>query len=313
MSALTDYVLELTYPPNPIRNLDNSLTPAQANGRAHFFAPDVANLNPVLPSPISSCNECHRLDLEGNAAFGVARPGFFGTLGVGVIDTTGLQHAKTPHLRNLYQKVGMFGIAPLPFLTPHGDYSHQGDQIRGFGFLHAGSVDTVFRFMSGVFFSDVVVPGGFPFNPAGDPARREVEEFLLAFDSNMAPIVGQQATLDSSSGADSHARVDLLIERASATPAECELVATTFVLGRERSFLYLAGSGRFQPNEEGSPQLTDGLLRLAAFLRPVTYTCVPVGSGQRIGLDADLDGCYDLSEVKAGFDPRNPASKPPGC
>ncbi|MEM7356151.1 MAG: hypothetical protein AAF657_35375, partial [Acidobacteriota bacterium] len=33
MEAFTDFVLELTYPPNPIRALDNSLTPSQARGQ----------------------------------------------------------------------------------------------------------------------------------------------------------------------------------------------------------------------------------------------------------------------------------------
>ena len=39
------------------------------------------------------------------------------------------------------------------------------------------------------------VPGGFVPGPAGDIQRRQVEDFLFAFDSNLAPIVGQQTTL----------------------------------------------------------------------------------------------------------------------
>lgn len=63
MSDLTDFAIELTYPPNPIRNLDNSLTEAQARGRAHFFQEDVTVLNPAAPSAVlSSCNNCHRLN-----------------------------------------------------------------------------------------------------------------------------------------------------------------------------------------------------------------------------------------------------------
>ena len=311
MSALTDFVLELTYPPNPIHNLDNSLTASQQRGRDHFFRPDVAELNPILPSALVSCNTCHRLDRAGNAEFGVSKPGFFGSTGLGVVDSVGLQHLKTPHFRNLYQKVGMFGVSFNPFLTPGSGFSHQGDQIRGFGFTHDGGADTVFRFISAIFFSQVVVPGGFEFSAAGDPLRRDVENFLLAFDSNMAPIVGQQVTLDRQSRAAEEARVDLLLQRAAA--GECEVVASTRFAGQERSFLYLAASGGFRANEQLVPLLPEPLLRLAARLEPVTYTAVPVGSGQRIGLDADLDGCYDLTEERAGFDPRNSASRPPGC
>src|SRR5262249_57420840 len=81
----------------------------------------------------------------------------------------------------------------------------QPDQIRGFGFLHDGSVDTLFRFhnasvfnQSGVFIPN---PAGFPDGPAGDPQRRQVEQFVLAFDSDLAPIVGQQITLTDSNAA----------------------------------------------------------------------------------------------------------------
>ncbi len=91
------------------------------------------------------------------------------------------------------------------------------------------------------------------------------------------------------------------------------MVASTQFAGQERSFLYLASSGGFRANENGVPLIPDGLLRLAALLKPVTYTAVPVGSGQRIGLDADLDGCFDVTEEQSGYDPRNPASRPSNC
>ena len=70
------------------------------------------------------------------------------------------QTVKVPHLRNMYQKVGMFGM-PLNDAVIPGDGVFMGDQIRGFGFLHDDSVDTLFRFHS--------IP---QFNfPLGDPQR----------------------------------------------------------------------------------------------------------------------------------------------
>ena len=59
---------------------------------------------------------------------------------------------KIPHLRNLYQKVGMFGLPDTPFVFS-GDNGHQGPQVHGFGYLHDGSVDTVFRFHRATLFS----------------------------------------------------------------------------------------------------------------------------------------------------------------
>ena len=45
-------------------------------------------------------------------------------------------------------------------------------------------------------------------------------------------------------------------------------------------------------------------------LAPVTYTCVPPGSGERIGVDRDGDGSWDGDERLAQTDPADSASKP---
>ncbi|WP_438019871.1 thrombospondin type 3 repeat-containing protein [Sorangium sp. So ce315] len=42
----------------------------------------------------------------------------------------------------------------------------------------------------------------------------------------------------------------------------------------------------------------------------LTYTCVPPGNGERIGVDRDLDGFLDGDEVAAGSDPADPDSTP---
>src|SRR5207245_2686906 len=46
MQKFTDFILEVSYPPNPIRNLDNSLTAEQQAGHDFFFnrAPDGTEL-----------------------------------------------------------------------------------------------------------------------------------------------------------------------------------------------------------------------------------------------------------------------------
>ena len=77
------------------------------------------------------------------------------------------QEFKVPHLRNAYQKVGMFGmpdqdpvvggITNLP-----GDNDHMGNQIRSFGFFHDGSFDSLFRFFR-------ISAFAFPSDPADPP------------------------------------------------------------------------------------------------------------------------------------------------
>jgi YVTN family beta-propeller protein len=334
MQAFADFALQITYPPNPIRHLDNGLTPSQQRGKDQFFNA----ITEVLGGAELSCNGCHVTDIGANAELGVARPGFFGSSGLGVFEGddfldlpngNDLQHLKAPHFRNMYQKVGMFGNAFLPNTVPHQDNTHQGDQIRGFGFLHDGSTDSIFRFIQVAGFSDLFAPDGFGFGPEGDPLRRDVEAFLLAFDSNLAPVVGQQITLTSENASVAGDRIDLLIERASTSHAtsptphapanphgpECELVATARLRGQERGWLYIDDTGLFVPSEHGQPALTDAELRAlaSAHRAPITYTCVPPGSGRRIALDADLDGCFNVTELEAGRNPRDPASSPPDC
>jgi DNA-binding beta-propeller fold protein YncE len=316
MQAFTDFILQVTYPPNPVRNLDNSLTPDQQAGHDFFFShtPD----GQELPSDtFHNCNGCHVLDPAGNAQFGVDKPGFFGSDGRYSFEAEP-QFLKVPHLRNLYQKVGMFGMAAtfdptdtsgigqaLP--PPYNDNSFTGDQVRGFGFLHDGGTDTLFRFHGAtVFVQRPSNPGGFPIitdptDPAAAQAeltanitkRRQVEAFMLAFDSNLAPIVGQQATLTADSGPDVAARIDLLEARAVA--GEAELVVKGVVAGRPVGFLFDGTTGAFVPDTRRGRALGDRRLRALAQTRDaaLTFTAVPPGSGYRIGLDRDLDGVLD--------------------
>ena len=42
----------------------------------------------------------------------------------------------------------------------------------------------------------------------------------------------------------------------------------------------------------------------------MTYTCVPHGSGERLGVDRDGDGAWDGDERRAHTDPADPDSRP---
>jgi DNA-binding beta-propeller fold protein YncE len=310
MDAFTDFILQVAYPPNPIRALDNSLTPEQDAGRQLF-----GSVNCGIPPACSegtcaplACISCHTIDPDGNS--GTATPGFFGTIGLYTFDFN-TELFKVPHLRNLYQKVGMFGNPEHPGFLP-GDNGHKGDQMRGFGFLHDGSVDTVFRFMHGRSFSEEstgVGNGGLPTSPEGEIMRRQLEAFVLAFPTNLAPIVGQQITYAPGSPAPVGARIDLLRQRADA--GECQLVAKTELFGVEAGFVHLGG-GWFATDQRALPPIHELALRLLATRvgRPVTYTCVPPGSGVRIGVDRDGDGAWDGDERSAHTNPADPASKP---
>jgi DNA-binding beta-propeller fold protein YncE len=286
MQEFADFQLQVFPPPNPVRSLDNSLNTAQQSGQAFFLGPRpadgvvLANLDTLLGAPASfTCNGCHTLD---------SSTGSFGTGGNQSFEQL-TQTVKIPQLRNLYDKVGMFGTTAVPFITAP-DSGPTGNQIRGFGYLNDGSIDTVFRFLNATPF----VPtsnSGFPqTNP--DDTRHDVEQYLLAFDSDLAPIVGQQVTLTSTNAAVVGPRIDLLIQRAGApfvskalngAVTECDLVAQVAVNGRIMGYLYDPVAGNFIP-DDGSAHVSDATLRALAATpgQEITYTAGTPGSGPRL-------------------------------
>ena len=292
MQAFTDFILQVTLPPNPIRPLSNDPTGDEQLGMNLFTGP--------ISDTVANCEGCHALN---------ASLGFFGTGGRSTFENE-TQEFKVAHLRNLYQKVGMFGLANSGFILA-GNNGDQGPQVRGFGFLHDGSVDTLFRFhRAAVFFT------------LNDTQRRQLESFMFAFDTTLAPIVGQQITLTNTNGGTVGGRIDLLIESAGDAftlinlpgAHECDLVVKGVISGEARGFLYDPASDRFDSDRAADAPLTDAALRalVDTASESLTYTCAPPGSGTRMGLDRDEDGFFDSDEVDAGSDPADPSSIPGG-
>ena len=285
MQTFADFQLQVLPPPNPIRNLDNSLNPAQQDGKAFFTGPRPADgivsatVSAFLGQSSFTCEGCHNLD---------SSKGFFGTGGNQSFE--GLpQIVKIPQLRNAYAKIGMFGN-PGTKLFQQPDTGSMGDQIRGFGFTGDGSTDTLFRFLTAGVFAPTANSGFPQTNP--DATRRDVEQYLLAFDSDLAPIVGQQVTLTATNASAVGPRIDLLKQRAAApfvsaslngSVTECDLVADVAVNGRVVGYLYDPSAGDFVPGD-GTPPLSDTALRSLAATpgQEVTFTTVTPGSGRRI-------------------------------
>jgi DNA-binding beta-propeller fold protein YncE len=274
MQRFSDFALQLALPPNPVRALDNSLTPQQTSALALYTGP--------VTDIIFNCNTCHVLD---------PLQGFYGSGGAQSNETE-TQEFKIAGLRNIYQKVGMFGVRVS--FSGGSPGAHLGDQVRGFGMLHDGSIDTVERFLNNAVFS------------LSASERAGLEQLILAFDTDFAPIVGQQITLDAASGSDVDARIDLLIARANApfdslvlggTVTECDLIAKGSVGGVARGWLW--NGSVFTDDLGGSISDTD-LRDLAASEGPVTYTCAPPGSGTRMAVDRDEDALLDGVETNTG-------------
>jgi YVTN family beta-propeller protein len=279
MQRFTDFQLQVQLPPNPIRNLDNSLTPAQAAGAAFYFGARRSDGIAIGNDTGFNCNGCHIVNAAG---------GFFGTDGRASFEGI-TQIFKIPHLRNIYTKIGMFGFPDSRFFDLN-ESGNLGDQVRGFGLTNDGVVDTVDRFLSAIVFRNNLLGPGVGIPDA--QTRRNLEQFVLAFDTDLAPIVGQQVTLTSTNGVAVNPRIDLLVARAQApftskvlggNVRECDLVAKVAFGGRVHGYSYDVASGMWMP-DDGSANVADSQLRARAATagQEVTYTAVPPGSGRRI-------------------------------
>ncbi len=313
MARFADFALALQLPPNPHVGLDRTHSASAAQGRQLFtgarradgLAEDRDTNGPEKDGV--NCRGCHMLD---------PAKGFFGTNGA-VSHGGEILMLKTPHLRNLYQRVGMFGLPDRELFLPSTTRTHQGDQIRGFGFLHDGATDRLFNFLQGAVFDngEAGCPPGVDashgcLNNIGrigipdDTVRLNIVDFLMEFDTDLAPVVGQQMTLAATHrGPEVLARLNLLETRAgtaftSATlggqVTECDLMAAGRVDGEIHHYLYSPPDDLYQPDLTGESHLTPVELRALAVKdgNAVTFTCVPPGSGRR-ALDRDQDGAFN--------------------
>jgi hypothetical protein len=182
-------------------------------------------------------------------------------------------------LRNAYAKVGMFGTSGRL-----GDGRHRGAQLKGFGYLHDGSIATLMDFFASPTFS-------FPAPQAQN--RADVVRFVMAADSNLAPVVGQQVTVAGDSPAALRDRWRLLQQRAAiiAPRPECDLMARAVLDGTRFSALYDGAAFRATT---GAALSGEQLLERALLEgNVITLTCLPPGTGSRIALDratADTPG-----------------------
>jgi DNA-binding beta-propeller fold protein YncE len=280
MNQFNAFIATLRYPPNPNRNIDNTLktslptstgTGNPASGSSLFLT---ANLDGI------ECVTCHAQPTGTNGQLTSAN----------LLQET--QSMKIPQLRNMHEKTG--------FLTTSMSNN------RGFGFIHDGSVPTLFEFLQ--------FPGfQFGAGATGDQQRRDVEAFLFSFSTDTHAGVGVQTTARNGGGAgDDTALISQMITLASSSAAG--LVVKGVHDGVPRGW-HLAAGGQFQSDRAGETMSTAAMLASAVSGAEKTYTLVPAGSQVRIGIDRDLDGFFDQDEIDACSNPADAASTPddPGC
>ncbi|MCK6445503.1 MAG: hypothetical protein L6Q99_03850 [Planctomycetes bacterium] len=183
------------------------------------------------------------------------------------------QQMKIPHLRNLYRRVGM----------PSGTSSGK----AGFGFTHDGALPNLSAFLAQPVFS--IWP---------TETKDDIVEFLLGFDTGLAPTVGYQTTLNAASAGSSSVAADCALLEAQAFAKNCELVGHGLFGDQVRGLRFDVATGKYTSDCTGVGPFTLSELKAqaSAGLATWTLTGVPFGSGVRLGLDRDLDGTLDGDE-----------------
>ena len=307
----------ITFPPNPFRNLDNTL-PASIDLTNHYtsgrFSPageplgvgDPQNglqlFNLGLLDTVFQCGSCHTLP-TGMAVNGALKLGSINAsiggetmplgpndanhLGIVSVDGSTQKAIKTPQLRNLYDKVG-FEMS-------------RSESLLGFGFLHDGAIDSVARFLSaGAFSVD------------SDQEVADLVALMMAFsgselDNGSIPLgampeesqdthagVGLQYTLLNATQVSN--QVDELITIASSGKVDLIVDGSS-----DNSYLYDSLQEVFV-SEQGESISSLGLMSMASQEKSLTYSIVPKGLGGRLTFDRDGDGIYDFQEIINGSD-----------
>ncbi len=318
VDKFADFMLSVQLPPNPLRKLDNGHSASALLGDDFFDGPrrsdgveDDSLFRPASRQDGFTCADCHKHDPSR---------GWYGTNGE-VSHGGEIMILKAPHFRNLYQRIGMFGLPDRLGFQISATREHQGEQVRGFGFLHDGATDQLFQFLQGGVFDngDVGCPPGMTaelhgctFNDQSgsvgipnDTVRQGLVDYLLEFDTDLAPAVGQQITINESATSGMLDRLSFLEDRAVApfvskllggNTTQCDLVARGVVNGEKRG--YLLKNGSYQADKAGDASRSKTQIRNLARSgsNSLTFTCVPPGSGARVALDRDEDGVLNRDE-----------------
>ena len=258
MTAYRDFVNTLRFAPNPNRNLDGSLPATLAGGDPR------AGRNTFRNEPFTTgvtCNTCHT---ESSA--GTNRT---------IIPAQLLQESqpfKVPQLRNLYQKVGFNKTAGAK-------------SVGGFGFIHDGSIATLFEFLSLPVFQ----------NLSTDAVRkRNVAAFLLAFDTGIAPAVGHARTMTGSNVTSATVTNEWSVLEQQAAAAKIDVIVKGTIDAQHRGLVYRPSSNDYRADRTGIGPFTRAeLVEKIAGGDTLTVMGVPAGSGLRMGIDRDVDGLLD--------------------
>src|SRR3989442_9077372 len=297
MELFRQFALGITFPPNPYRNLDDSIPNSVVTIPGNPFAGNPTAGQALFLSGSTdagqSCSACHAMPFgTAGGKLGGINPGDPVTAFAGLFNgnADGVPHSdlKVPHTRNLYEKFG-------PRFGPPGTAAPP-DSKTGFGFIHDGSIPDLGTFLSAQVFTLTA------------QEVRDLTVFLMHFPTGVKPSVGRNLTVPAgpppTGTPEQEALLTALVGLGNlADPGRhCELVAYTPSSSRTRSY-YLNGGigsgGVWATRRASEPQVNTAGLRPGA-ARPPTLPFAPTRSGAGPGAPPDPGGHPE----RQGFSPR---------
>lgn len=272
MQKLTDFIALVAYAPNPNHNADGSVPTSLAvtGGTGNpVNGKNIFQTQPVLGG--GPCTVCHALPTGTS----------------NVVDNPQLplapQPTKAVQLRGLWDKLGWSKTSQT--------------NLRGFGFNSDSEFDSLGALLS----------VGFNFGPPATAAqaRRDVEAFMLTFDTDTVATVGKQIAYTGANDADATLLARLNAWKAQADAGSVGLVAH----GSGRGYVYVTQNVVLS-DRENTPTTLDALRTGATAADPVVFTVVPAGAQFRMGVDRDSDGYFDGDERTQGTRADDAASVP---
>ena len=295
MKKFEKFLATIHFPPNPFRNFDNSL-PTSVSLRDHRRSGRFGNEGKALPrgnarrglelfrtrlidANAITCVTCHTLPTgqgtpmrRNGILFDPIPAGPNGETHQALIgqDASEQHGFKVPHLRNLYDKVGM--------------ETTQKNSRAGFGFFHHGSIDSLARFVS----TEI-------FDVESDREVADLVAFMLAFSGSdfeerlleppgtesldVHAAVGRQVTV--SGPAQKRSLIGAMVSVAATSAVE--LTVKTVENGAERGWLYDPAGDAFASDRSGETPLSlSALLARAVPGVELTFTVVAPGTGESI-------------------------------
>ncbi len=334
MQEFEDFLATIHFPPNPYRNLDNTLPTAleleghyttgrfSAEGQPLPTGDAVRGLQLYRTVPLDgfTCVACHTLptgmgpDMRWvGGQFQPFPQGPMGETHRSLISQDGQTNRtiKIAQLRNMQEKSG--------FVTTRLESN------AGFGYMHDGSVPAVEQFV-----------GLRAFSVSSDQDIADLTALMLAFAGSDLP-EGSPLTMNEAPGGesqDAHAAVgeQTTVLDSNSIPApqlalignmlalaeaeEVGLVVRGMVDGEQRGFAYrssLPGGpivAMFESDRTGEIVSPGDMINAAAPGGELTWTLVPHGSETRIGIDRDEDGWRDTDERDVCANHADPDSFP---